>query len=141
MEQHPEIFRDLTTMPEVIELYTGIDFEYDEEILDLMTDTIYNRGIPRDILLFCGYSVNDLNDNISRKYIFANTLDEFRSGQELGPASPLQHAVDTALIDGGRPAVSVYDARMLSQDRFISDKYHARTSDVHKAHIIRFVIN
>ncbi len=126
---------------QIIDLYTGIHFEYDEEIIDLIVDTLDDQHLPRERLLFSGYSIPHPTAEVDKETIFANTLDEFRYGHEYGPTSPLQHAIDSSLTDGGLPVISVYDAKKLRQDSLLPEKYHITSPTADTAHLARFVIH
>lgn len=123
------------------ELYTGIDFDFDEEVVDIIADTLKDCELYDEDLLLCGYALTEHSDSRQRTDIFAHTFAEFRYHQEYGPTDPLQNALELAAEEGGVPSISVYDGSLMHQDAHLSEKYHIRGySDISQAHVARFII-
>lgn len=125
-----------------IELYTGIDFDYDAEVVDIIADTLRDQGIYHEKLILSGHSLGTTAAGTPRAYIFAQSFAEYRYHQEFGPIDPLQAAIDNALVEGGLPAISIYDGSQLERDPQISDKYHSvNNQDVEHVKVARFIIH
>lgn len=125
-----------------IDLYSGIDFDFDEEIIDIIADTLKDAGLYDERVLLSGHSVTTQESTTFRTCVFAQTFAEYRYHQEFGPTDPLQNAVDQALLDGGLAAISVYDGKQLERDTELSEKYHTPDSqDIGRLLVARFIIN